>query len=50
MTTLKDLLYDLTIDVLNVYKNPVGTVEEQNQARRDLIDEYIEIIKRRLIG
>ncbi len=53
MTTLKDYLYDLAKDVqldlirLNEEKEPeVLTNEELN----DKVDEYIEIIKTRLVG
>lgn len=48
MTTLRDLLNDFAHDVIRIYKET--EYGKDAPAVEELIDEYIEIIVKRIIG
>lgn len=50
MTTLKDILNDLIEQTTDELKPEQMSEKEYNDAKIDLLDEYLQIIKDRLIG
>lgn len=53
MTTLRDLLNDFADDIIAIDPTSLplgGTPADMQDAKEEIIDEYIETIKERIIG